>query len=138
MKKKVFFLTGLIAIGLCNLQGLAVNNAPIPVCLYMVDKDNLPTEYERILLHGSFDSSIGPNAIVAGASETAVYIGFNEDLGNLNIAIYNGMGNTVYSTVVNTSVETVVIIPFVALAPDTYTLELSNATGYAEGDFNKN
>ena len=80
---------------------------------------------------------INPNAIVAGASDDAVYIGFNQDFGNVNISIYNGMGGLVYSTVVNTSVQSVVIIPFTSAASGSYTVELSNADGDAEGDFDK-
>ncbi len=81
---------------------------------------------------------IGPNSIVAGASEDAVYIGFNQSFGNVNISIYNGMGGLVYSTVVNTDVQQVVIIPFNSAASGSYIVELSNASGYADGDFDKN
>ncbi len=80
---------------------------------------------------------IGPNTIVAGASDDAVYIGFNQDFGNVNISIYNGMGGLVYSTVVNTSVQSVVIIPFTSAASGSYTVELNSADGYADGDFEK-
>ena len=82
------------------------------------------------LLHNT-----GPNAIVAGASDDAVYIGFNQSFGNVNISIYNDMGGTVYSTVVNTDVQQVVIIPFNAAASGTYTVELNNVNGYADGNF---
>ena len=81
--------------------------------------------------------SINPNAIVAGASDDAVYIGFNQSFGNVNISIYSGMGGLVYSTVVNTSVQSVVIIPFTSAASGSYIVELNSADGYAEGDFDK-
>ena len=58
--------------------------------------------------------------------------------GNVNISIYNGMGGLVYSTVVNTDVQQVFIIPFTSAASGSYTVELSNANGYADGDFQKN
>ena len=80
---------------------------------------------------------INPNAIVAGASDDAVYIGFNQSFGNVNISIYNGMGGLVYSTVVNTDVQQVFIIPFSGVASGSYTVELSSANGYAEGEFDK-
>jgi hypothetical protein len=37
--------------------------------------------------------------------------------------------------VVNTNVQQVVIIPFNAAASGSYIVELSNANGYAEGEF---
>ena len=80
---------------------------------------------------------VGPNAIEAGANDDAVYIGFNQSFGNVNTSIYNGSGAIVYNTVVNTDVQQVFIIPFSGVASGTYTVELNNANGYAEGDFNK-
>ena len=78
-----------------------------------------------------------PNAIEAGASDNAVYIGFNQSFGNVNISIYNALGGLVYSTVVNTDVQQTIIIPFSNVLSGTYTVELSNANGYVEGDFDK-
>ena len=78
---------------------------------------------------------IGPNAVVAGANDEAVYIGFNQDFGLVNISIYNSLGGLAYSAVVNTSVQQVVIIPITFATSGTYTVELSNAFGYADGDF---
>ena len=83
-------------------------------------------------------NSIGPNAVVAGANDNAVYIGFNQDFGNVSISIFNEAGLVVYSTVVDTSVQQVVIIPFFSAASGSYTVELSSANGYADGDFERN
>lgn len=99
---------------------------------------NMPNEFDKIDLMGSLMLGIGPNAIEAGASDDAVYIGFNQSFGNVNIAIYNSNGQQVYSTVVDTSVQQVIIIPFTTAAADTYTVELNHANAYAEGDFEKN
>ena len=98
---------------------------------------NIPIGYDEIDLHGELAFNVGPNAIVAGASDDAVYIGFNLDFGNVNISIYNSMGVIVYNTVVNTSVQSVVIIPFTSAASGSYIVELNSADGYAEGDFEK-
>lgn len=97
-----------------------------------------PQGYEEIALQGSLMFGVNPNAIVAGSSEDAVYIGFNQSFGNVNISIYNGMGGLVYNTVVNTDVQQVFIIPFSGVASGSYTVELSSANGYAEGEFDKN
>ena len=135
MKTKALLLVGLCAIGLCSWKAQAVNTKPIPIInSEMADP---PQGYEKIELKGSLMLGINPNAIVVGASDDEVYIGFNQSFGNVNISIYNGMGGLVYSTVVNTDVQQVVLIPFNAAANGTYTVELSNANGYAEGDFDR-
>lgn len=134
---KSLIIAGLCFFSLCAWEVQATNSVTRPSLVYYKEH-NLPEGYEVIELHGDLATNVGPNAIVAGASDDAIYIGFNEDLGNVNISIYNGTGNLVYSTVVNTSVQSVVLIPFQNFTSGTYTIELSNATGYVEGDFNKN
>jgi hypothetical protein len=135
MKTKTLLLVGLCAIGLCSWEVQAVNTKSIPI--NNAEIADPPQGYEEIDLRGSLMYGIGPNAIVAGASDDAVYIGFNQSFGNVNISIYNGMGGLVYSTVVNTSVQSVVIIPFTSAASGSYIVELNSADGYAEGDFDK-
>jgi len=135
MKNNLFLFFSLCAIGLGVWEVQAEN--PKTTLQYFTEI-NIPIGYDEIDLHGELMLSIGPNAIVAGVSDDAVYIGFNQDFGNVNISIYNGMGGLVYSTVVNTSVQSVVIIPFTSAASGSYTVELSNADGDAEGDFDKN
>lgn len=136
MKTKTLLLVGLCAIGLCSWKAQAINTRPIPIInSEMADP---PQGYEKIELLGTLMLNINPNAIVAGASDDAVYIGFNQSFGNVNISIYNGMGGLVYNTVVNTDVQQVYIIPFTTAASDNFTVELSNASGYAEGDFDRN
>lgn len=135
MKKKVLFLAGLCALSHYAWEVQALNTVSVPIneC-WIADP---PQGYKEIDLQGTLMYGINPNAIVAGASDDAVYIGFNQSFGNVNISIYNGMGGLVYSTVVNTSVQSVVIIPFTSAASGSYTVELSNADGDAEGDFDK-
>ena len=135
MKTKTLLLVGLCAIGLCSWKAQAINTRPIPIInSEMADP---PQGYEKIELLGTLMLNINPNAIVAGASDDAVYIGFNQSFGNVNISIYNGMGGLVYNTVVNTDVQQVFIIPFSGVASGSYTVELSSANGYAEGEFDK-
>ena len=134
MKRKTTILIGLCTLGLMTWEAQAENPKTTSV-------DNIETSipygYEEIVLRGDLATSIGPNAIEAGANDNSVYIGFNQDFGNVNISIYNGMGGLVYSTVVNTSVQSVVIIPFTSAASGSYIVELNSADGYAEGDFDK-
>lgn len=138
MKKNVLILAGLYLLGLFSWQAQAANMERFASINNFNVENDVPHGYDIIVLQGRLMFGINPNAIVAGASDDAIYIEFNQDFGNVNISIYNGMGNTVYSTMVDTSEQSVVIIPFTSAANGTYTVELSNADGDAEGDFDKN
>lgn len=135
MKTKLLVFVSLITLSFCMCEVLASNTTSVKTPIYKNDNGDPPAGYDKIILLGDLMLNHGPNAVVAGANENSVYIGFNQDFGNVGIAIYNEAGLVVYSTVVNTSVQTVVIIPFTTAASGTYTVELSNATGYAEGGF---
>lgn len=137
MKIKTLLLFGLCTISLFSWEVQAANTK-MTIPIETKEITDPPSGYDKINLLGSLMYGIGPNAIIAGASDDAVYIGFNQDFGNVNINIYNGAGLVVYSTVVNTSVQQVVIIPITSAASGTYTVELSNANGYADGDFELN
>lgn len=123
-----------MALSLCTNQVQALNPVTAPINKW--DVTDPPAGYEIIDLQGTLLYGIEPNAIVAGASDDDIYIGFNRSFGNVNIFIYNDMGIIVYSTVVNTDVQQVVIIPFTN-ANGSYIVELSNARGYADGDFER-
>lgn len=132
MKKKVLLFALLSAISLCKWETQAMNFNHVTI---ITMEDNVPTGYEEIVLQGKLDCNAGNNAVIAGANDNSVYIHFNQSFGNVNISIYNSMGGLVYSTVVNTNVQQVYIIPFAGVASGTYTVELSNANGYVEGEF---
>lgn len=134
MKKALIFI-GLCALCLCIWEAQAVNSVSTPI--NKLEIADPPQGFEKIILMGDLLFNTGPNAIVAGASDDEVYIGFNQSFGNVNISIYNGMGGLVYSTVVNTDVQQVVIIPFTSVASGSYTVELSNASGFADGYFDR-
>lgn len=95
--------------------------------------NDLPHGYEEIELFGNLLLSSGPDAINAGIGEDAVYIEFNQNLGNVTISLYGESGALVYNAVVNTGVQQLVIIPINNEPGVSYTLELNNAAGYAEG-----
>ena len=135
MKQKNFLFAGLCALSLITWEVQAVSILPKSTFIQNSDIEDPPPGYEKIDLLGDLMYNTSPNAIVAGANDEAVYIGFNQDFGLVNISIYNSMGGLVYSAVVNTSVQQVVIIPITFATSGTYTVELSNAFGYADGDF---
>ena len=137
MKHKTFILAGLCALGLSTWEVQAINLNSAPVIINGVEQ-NMPNEFEKIDLLGDLLYSVGPNAIEAGASDDAVYIQFNQSFGSVSITIYNSSNLVVYSTVVDTSVQQVAIIPFANASADAYTIVLNHADDYAEGDFEKN
>ena len=136
MKKKLLFFASLVALSLSTWQVQAVNINSVSTPINTWDVADPPAGYEKIDLQGTLMLNIGPNAIVAGASDNDVYIGFNQSFGNVNISIRNGMGALVYSTVVDTDVQQVIIIQFSNVS-GSYTVELSNIRGYADGDFER-
>ena len=138
MKTKALLFVGFFALNLSSWEVHAINAVSVPTTIYKYDVEDPPPGYEKINLLGDLMLNIGPNAIVAGASVDAVYIGFNQSIGNVNISIFNGMGGLVYSTVVNTNVQQSVIIPFSSALSGSYTVEISNVNGYADGDFEHN
>ena len=135
MKRKALILIALCTLSFWAWEVQAVNHETSPMHFI---SEGIPHGWEEIELHGSLATLVGPNAIEAGASDDAVYIGFNQSFGNVNISIYNSLGGLVYSTVVNTDVQQVVIIPITSAASGSYTVELNNASGYADGEFDKN
>lgn len=137
MKKKVFIIASLCALGLCYWNAKA--SIPQQIYFNMEQEDNhIPSEAEQIKLQGRLDVNVGPDNIEAGATETAVYLYFNQNFGNVSITIYNDSGFLVYTSIVDTSMQQYVVIPILSTAPGTYTVVLDNANGFAEGDFVKN
>lgn len=135
MKKKILILVGLCAFGgLCMRETKAFN--PQQILINNSTKDNhIPSGAEAIVLRGKLDCNPGPDDIEAGATATDVYIYFNQNYGNVCISLYNPSRVIIYSTIVNTSTQQMVIIPITNISIGTYTLELSNTSGYAIGDF---
>lgn len=137
MKNRTLILVGLYTLGLCTWAAQSFHSQhPQQILINLVKEDNhIPSEAEAIALLGRLNYSAIPEDIEAGATHNAVYLYFNQNFGNVNIALYNQFGNLVYSTVVNTAMQQMVIIPITNYATGTYTVVLTNTEGYAEGDF---
>jgi len=134
MKRKILIIA-LCSLCFLALEAHAVN--PNTALVYNLETD-LPPDFDKIELHGDLATSVGPNTIVAGSSDDAVYIAFNQNFGNVNISLYNPTGILIYNGVVDTSMQQLVIIPITSAASGTYTVVLNNANGYAEGNFERN
>lgn len=96
-----------------------------------------PSTSEQIHLHGTLDFSISQDNVEAFVDENAVYVCFRRSFGYVTVSIYNPTGLTIYCSVVNTTVQQQLIIPISLNNEGIYTLVLENATGYADGDFEK-
>lgn len=134
MKTKTFFFAGLCL--LCILAGDFQANNPKTLTLIQ-ETNNVPEGYEEIVLRGSLAFSAGPNAIEVGVNDNSIYIQFNQNLGNITVTIYNPNNLIIYSGAVNTAVQQLLVIPVSFSVEGTYTIYLENATGYADGDFEK-
>lgn len=135
MKKKVLLLAGLCAFGLCTWEAKAVN---LERAFIVNMEDNVPTGYEEIFLQGTLMTGTGPNSVIAGANRNSVYLHFNQSFGNVNVRIYNNSGRLVYSGIVDTSAQQTFIIPISGDSNGSYTVELDNVVGFAEGYFEPN
>lgn len=100
--------------------------------LFYKEEMVLPDGLDRIDLYGDLMRGLSPDAIEAGVGNDAVYIQFNQDFGHVIVSLYNDNGGLVYNSVINTSVQQLVIIP-INNNNTSYYLELNNASGYAEG-----
>lgn len=98
---------------------------------------SIPEGYEQIPLHGQLELGQGSNDIEAYTDQMNVYVIFHRSFGLVNITLYNEFWMSIYSDVVNTSVQQTVVIPITGTSEGVYTLVLENANGYAEGDYVK-
>lgn len=104
MNKTVFLLVGLCAVSFCTLRVQA--SVPEQILINTRTEDNhIPSDADKIELKGKLDLNAGPGDIEAGATETAVYLYFNQSFGNVSITIYNDSGLLVYTSVVDTSMQ---------------------------------
>ena len=98
--------------------------------------DNLPAGYTKIDIQGKLNYNTGPNEVVAGVDDNSVYIHFNDSFGLVSIAIYNESNTLVYYCVLDTDIQSTVIIPFTNTNGN-YSVMFDNATGSAMGEFER-
>lgn len=134
MKTRNLLFAGLCILCLFAWTARATNLKTTPIFEETVDT---PPGYKEIGLQGSLAFSAGPNAIEAGYNNNSVCIQFNQNLGYVDVTIYNPNGLVVYNDVVNTAVQQQLVIPITGFVDGIYTIVLENATGYVDGDFEK-
>ena len=134
MKKKLLFLLCFFLLGLNASKTQAANLEPRFI---YGNTGELPPDYDEIVLQGCLMLNIGPNAIEAGYNNNSIFIQFNQNLGYVDITVYNPYGLLAYHDVINTAVQQQVIIPITSFADGIYTIVLENATGYVDGEFEK-
>ena len=95
------------------------------------------TGNEKIELQGKLDVHAGPDDVEAYFDDYAVYVFFYEDFGTVSVTLCSNASGLVYGTNINTSTQHYLMIPFSSYSGNTFTITLSNGTGYAEGEFNR-
>ena len=134
MKRNFLFLI-CFCVFVANVLEIRATN---PKSISLEESQNeLPPSYEEIVLQGSLALNAGPYAIEAGFNENSIYIRFNQDLGYVNIMVNNALDITVYSDIVNTGIQQIVVIPISGIPSGDYTLVLESAFGYSDGGFGK-
>ncbi len=98
---------------------------------------SIPYGAEEIQLQGKLDFNANPNDIEAYLYGNYVYVEFHRDFGAVSVTLYDPTSLVIYSDVVNTSVQQLVVIPIASLAEGIYTIVLENAFGYSDGEFEK-
>lgn len=101
------------------------------------DPTDPPTTAQQIIINGRLDTNAGPNDVEAYVDGHYVYVSFHRNFGNVSITLYDPDGLTLYSDVVNTSVQQLVVIPVTSFSEGIYTIVLESVLGYAEGEFEK-
>jgi hypothetical protein len=126
MKNKVAILCSILVIAFCTLVMGQQHNSNTP----FLDGD-------EIVLQGVLETGANPDDIGASVNEDVVQVYFSRSFGNVSLSLYNGNNMLIYSGVVNTGVQQLVVIPINGMASGTYTLVLSNNNGVAEGEFER-
>ena len=99
------------------------------------DPTDPPTTAQQLIINGQLDTNAGPNDIEAYVDGNYVYVSFHRDFGAVSVTLYDPYGLSIYSDVVNTAIQQLVVIPINALNEGIYTIVLENANGYADGEF---
>lgn len=118
MKNAIMFL--FIAIASCA-YGVGINSTSIP------------HGAEEIKLQGLLDVNAGPTDVEAYYIGNNIYVDFHQDFGNVTVSLYNATGLLIYNDVVNTAVQSLLVIPIDNYAEFHFTLVLESANGYIEG-----
>lgn len=99
------------------------------------DPTDPPTTAQQIHLKGLLDTNAGPNDIEAYVDGSYIYVIFNRSFGNVSVSLYNANSFLIYCDIINTAVQSTVIIPFLNTTGGTFTLILETNNGYVEGEF---
>lgn len=96
-----------------------------------------PTGLQEIHLNGKLDLNHGLNDIETYTDQVNVYVVFHRGFGVVSITLFNELGVSVYSDVVDTAIQQTVVIPISGKPSGIYSVLLESALGYSEGDFSK-
>lgn len=98
-----------------------------------IHSTSIPHGAEEIKLQGLLDVNAGPTDVEAYYYGNNIYVDFHQNFGNVSVMFYNDSGLLIYSDIVNTVVQSQLVIPINNYAEFYFTLVLESANGYAEG-----
>lgn len=96
-----------------------------------------PPNQTPIVLNGRLDYNQGPNDVEAYTDQVNFYVVFHRCFGIVSITLFNELGVSVYSDVVDTAIQQTVVIPISGNPSGTYSVLLESGLGFSEGDFSK-
>ena len=129
MKKKLLIFAAICAM---SFGAHELNAAtPNPFIVHATEKT---TDGKEIDLQGSCCSLV--SATTAKKNGNTVCLTFTQSIGIVSVMLYDGSGCLIYSGTVDTSAQRVVVIP-TGYGEGRCTLVVENASGYAEGDFER-
>lgn len=132
MNTKLMIFIGLCTLNVCTTKLVA---SSVTETYLKTEKEVGPDGDEKIEIRGTW-SMTSESAITAKAGHNTVCLTFTQNIGHVNVSLYDGNGNLVYSGMVDTSAQRVVVIP-AGNSEGRCTLVVENASGYAEGDFER-
>lgn len=128
MNTKLMIFTGLCALSICTTK----LTASVPK-LYLKTG---PDGDEKIEIRGTF-SMTSESAITAKAGRNMVRLAFTQNIGLVNVSLYDDNGNLVYSCSVDTAVQKMAMLPTAGGHEGTYTIVVENTSDTAVGQFER-
>lgn len=133
MKTKLMIFTGLCALSICTTK-LAASSVTEPYL--KTEKGIGPDGDEKIEIRGTW-SMTSESAITAKANHNTVQLTFTQNIGCVNVMLYDDNGSLVYSCLIDTEVQKVTMLPITGSNEGTYTIVVENTSDTAVGEFER-
>jgi len=130
MKKKLFILATICAMSF-GAQQLNASN-PNPFITHVTEKS---MDGKEIDLQGSCCSLV--STTTAKKNSNTVCLTFSQNIGHVDVLLYDDNGSLVYSCSVDTAVQKMAMLPTTGDHDGTYTIVVENTSDTAVGQFER-